>query len=179
MTLLWYSRKYSGAALALAAVLVAAGCGSGKGDGSASTTTRSAAGAPSITLVESAHDLGPWSRELSLPLGKAGVPVQFYVCAVRSKGRPAKPCTSEGAGALPHGGTLRLEQQPVGPGVERADTPGWGLVGTGEEGFMKVVLSDFVSTSNKPGRITYRVTQRDAAGHIVATSNTVVVNWQR
>jgi hypothetical protein len=170
----------SAGALGTIALLTASGCGGSKQPtatpGTTSTTAAVADGA-SITLLESAHDLGPWSRRISIRLGRAGVPVQFFVCAVRSKQPPAKPCAIQSAEKLPAGATLRLEQQPAGPGAKRADSPGWGLVGTGEEGFMKVVLSDFVSAANKPGLVTYRVTERDPSGHILATSNHVVVNW--
>jgi hypothetical protein len=170
----------SAGALGAIAVLAAAGCGSDKQpSANAGTTSTAAAGADaaSITLLESGHDLGPWSRRISVRLGKEGVPVQFFVCAVHSKEPPANPCASQSADKLPAGATLRLEQQPAGPGVERADTPGWGLVGTSEDGFMKTVLSDFVSAGNKPGLVTYRVTERDPSGRILATSNRVVINW--
>jgi hypothetical protein len=172
----------SAGALGAIAILAASGCGSGKQpNATAGTTSTAAADADgaSITLLESAHDLGPWSRRISVRLGREGVPVQFFVCAVHSKEPPAKPCTLQSADKLPAGATLRLEQQPVGPGAERADSPGWGLVGTSEDGFMKTVLSDFVSASNKPGPVTYRVTERDPSGRILATSNRVVINWHQ
>jgi hypothetical protein len=187
MSSLARSRKLfvtSAGVLGAIAILAASGCGSSKADTAApiTTTTTAAAAADdgaSITLLESAHDLGPWSRRISIRLGREGVPVQFYVCAVRSTDPPAKPCAIQFAAKLPAGATLRLEQQPVGPGAERADSPGWGLVGTSEDGFMKTTLSDFVSADNKPGRVTYRVTERDPSGRILATSNRVVINWHR
>jgi hypothetical protein len=171
----------SAGVLGAIALLTVSGCGSDKQPNATAATTSTAAIAAddgaSITLLESAHDLGPWSRRVSIRLGREGVPVQFYVCAVHSKQPPATPCAAESAEKLPAGATLRLEQQPVGPGAERADSPGWGLVGTSEDGFMKTVLSDFVSANNKPGPVTYRVTERDPSGHILATSNPVVVAW--
>jgi hypothetical protein len=173
----------SAGALGAIAILAASGCGSDKQPNAIAATTSTAAAAAddgaSITLLESGHDLGPWSRRISVRLGREGVPVQFYVCAVHSKVPPAKPCSIQSADKLPAGATLRLEQQPVGPGAERTDSPGWGLVGTSEDGFMKTVLSDFVSANNKPGPVTYRVTERDPSGHILATSNLVVINWHR
>jgi hypothetical protein len=185
MSSLAHSRKLfvaSAGVLGAIAVLAASGCGSSKADTAAPTTTTTTAAADdgaSITLLESGHDLGPWSRRISVQLGREGIPVQFYVCAVRSTKPPAKPCAIQSAEKLPAGATLRLEQQPVGPGAERADSPGWGLVGTSEDGFMKTVLSDFVSAGNKPGPVTYRVTERDPSGRILATSNPVVINWHR
>jgi hypothetical protein len=186
MSFLVRSRKLfvaSAGVLAAIALLALAGCGSDPQPNATAATTSTAAtaagGGASITLLESAHDLGPWSRRISIRLGREGVPVQFFVCAVHSKKPPSKPCTFQSANKLPAGATLRLEQQPVGPGAERADSPGWGLVGTAEDGFMKTTLSDFVSADNKPGRVTYRVTERDPSGRILATSNPVVVNWHQ
>jgi hypothetical protein len=186
MSFLVCSRKLfvaSAGVVGAIALLAVSGCGSDKQpDASAATTstaTTAADDGASITLLESAHDLGPWSRRISIRLGREGVPVQFFVCAVRSNDPPAKPCAIQSAAKLPAGATLRLEQHPVGPGAARADSPGWGLVGTSEDGFMKTVLSDFVSASNKPGPVTYRVTERDPSGRILATSNPVVVNWHR
>ena len=40
-------------------------------------------------------------------------------------------------------------------------------------------LSDFVSTNNKPGTVTYRATLRAPDGHILGTSNTVTISWHR
>ncbi len=72
---------------------------------------------------------------------------------------------------------MRLEQRPPGPGVKRADSPGWGLVGTSDQTELRVVLSDFVS-GNRPGTVTYRVTLRNPSGRILATSNTIMIDWQ-
>jgi len=144
------------------------------------TTTRQAGtGDSSITLLESAHNDGPWSRRLTRPLGRAGVPVQFYVCGVRGPVNPKEPCLAASPSALPAGSAIRLEQQPVGPGVERADTPGWGLVATADSQTFKVVLSDFVSTNNKPATVTYRATLRDRDGKILGMSDTATVTWHR
>jgi hypothetical protein len=169
-------------AAAAALLLLASGCGNGKPDraaGTTTTTSSAAADRASIALRVSAQDAGPWSRRLSIRLGRGGVPVQFFICGVRATEPQAQPCVAQPGAKLPSGATLRLEQQPPGPGAKRPDTPGWGLVGTGEDAFIKVTLSDFVSADNKPGTITYRVTERDPAGHILATSNPAVVSWHR
>jgi hypothetical protein len=136
-------------------------------------------GGTPITLLESAHNDGPWSRTLTRPLGKAGVPVLFHLCGVRGATNPADPCAATSPAKLPPGSSFRLEQQPVGPGVERPDAPGWGLVATADQPTFELSLSDFVSTNNKPGRVTYRATLRDRDGNILGTSNTVTVNWHR
>lgn len=73
---------------------------------------------------------------------------------------------------------MRLEQRPIGPAVKRADSPGWGLVGTSEEADLDIPLSSFVS-GNRPGPVTYRVTLRNRAGHVLATSNTITIAWHR
>jgi hypothetical protein len=165
------------AALALAA-LVVTGCSGGKSGRQSGTTTARAESA-TITLLEAAHIDGPWTRRLSLRLGRGGVPAQFYVCAVRGQPAAAQPCRGEPGSSLPAGSILRLEQQPVGPGLERADSPGWGLVATAEEPVLKVTLSDFVSANNKPATVTYRVTLRDPSGGVLATSNTITIAWHR
>lgn len=159
-------------AVALAcAVLVLPACGGGKSGSKSGTTSGE------LSLVEAAQPDGPWTRRLSLRLGRDGVPTQFYVCAVRKKG--AGPCTAAAGATLPARSTLRLEQHPVGPGLERPDSPGWGLVGTSGDPVLKLTLSDFVSVNNKPGNVTYRVTLRDPSGHVTATSNTVAISWRR
>jgi hypothetical protein len=171
-------------ALALAA-LVVSGCSGGKSDRESETTTSvptataERAGNAKITLLEAAHTDGPWTRRLSLRLGRGGVPAQFYVCAVWTQREVAEPCGTEPGGTLRAGSTLRLEQHPVGPGLERADSPGWGLVGTSEEPVLRITLSDFVSANNKPATVTYRVTLRDPSGRVVATSNTITIAWHR
>jgi hypothetical protein len=130
-------------------------------------------------LLEAGHNDGPWTRRLSLRLGRAGVPVQFFVCAVRGPLRGAGTCAAEPGATLPAGSTLHLEQHPAGPGIEQPDSPGWGLVGTSEQPELRIVLSDFVSVNNKPGTVTYRATLRDASGRATATSNTIAIAWHR
>jgi hypothetical protein len=178
---LFRSVAATGLLISTAAVLVA-GCSAGKKAAQSPTTTAGTQGAAdgtSITLLESGHNDGPWSRALTRPLGKAGVPVQFYLCGVRGQVKPTDPCLAASPGTLPAGATFRLEQQPVGPGVERPDSPGWGLVGTADSPAFQLSLSDFVSTNNKPGKVTYRATLRDPDGNILGTSNTVTVTWHR
>ena len=114
----------------VATAVVMAGCSSDHKASPGVTTTGKAQGPP-ITLLASATTDGPWSRTLSRPLGKAGVPVQFHLCGVRGATNPNRPCRAASAAArLPAGATFRIEQQPAGPGVVRPDTPGWGLIGT-------------------------------------------------
>lgn len=163
----------SATAVIVFAALLVSGCGgkSDRGSQTAATTEKD-----QIALLEAAQSDGPWTRRLSLRLGRAGVPTQFYVCAVRDG---AGPCAAREGATLPAGSTLRLEQQPVGPGLERPDSPGWGLVGTSEDPVLKLTLSDFVSVNNKPGHVTYRVTLRDPSGHVTATSNTTTISWHR
>lgn len=169
----------------LALVVVAgvvAGCSSGHkaAPGPPRTeTAQGATGGSTITLLASAHTDGLWSRTLSRPLGKAGVPVQFYLCGVRGVAEPNRPCSAAAPDKLPAGATFRIEQQPAGPGIVRPDTPGWGLIGTAEEPTFELSLSDFVSTNNKAGTVTYRATLRDRDGAILGTSNTVTVTWHR
>ncbi|MDX6476640.1 MAG: hypothetical protein QOH95_2151 [Gaiellaceae bacterium] len=167
--------------------LAVAGCGGSKSSRNSQTTattgngttTTAGPGKARITLLEAAQDDGPWTRRLSLRLGRAGVPVQFFVCAVVGGEGPAGTCRAEPGSTLPARSTLDLEQHPAGPGLQRPDSPGWGLVGTSEDPLLRIVLSDFVSTNNKPGTITYRVTLRNASGHLNATSNTIAVTWHR
>ena len=71
---------------------------------------------------------------------------------------------------------MRLEQRPIGPAARRADSPGWGLVGTSEEAYLDIPLSSFVS-GNRPGPVTYRATLRDGTGRVLATSNTITISW--
>src|SRR5262249_38087484 len=141
--------------------------------------TTSTIGNRKIALLEAEQADGPWTRRLSLRLGRGGVPTQFYVCAVRVQGQGSEPCGAEPGGTLPARSTLPLEQHPVGPGLERPDSPGWGLVGTSDEPELKLTLSDFVSANNKPGTVTYRVTLRDPSGRVTATSNTITIRWHR
>ena len=105
--------------------------------------------------------------------------MRIHLCGVRGTTDPARPCVATSAGTLPAGATLRIEQLPRGPGVEQPDTPGWGLVATSDQPTFELSLSDFVSTNNKPGKVTYRATLRDRAGHLLGTSNPVTVTWHR
>lgn len=195
MSVLWSSRKLfeasagrsatPGTALALLfalAALVLSGCSGGtSGSTSGTTTATTAAGSENakITLLGAKHNDGPWARSLSVRLGRGGVPVQFFICAVRGAPASTQPCKAPPGSMMPTRSTMRLEQQPVGPGIERPDSPGWGLVGTSEDPELSIVLSDFVSANNKPGPVTYRVTLRDPSGHVLATSNTITVHWHR
>lgn len=131
-----------------------------------------------ISLLGAPQHDGPWRRELALRLVGGGQPVPFYVCAVWSHVSPKRPCRAAPGGVLPFRAIMRLEQRPAGPGVKRADSPGWGLVGTSDQTELRVVLSDFVS-GDRPGTVTYRVTLRSPSGRILATSNTFAITWHR
>lgn len=171
-------RRLLFASLLLAAIIVS-GCSGGKPAGRSEPTTLAGSdGAPKITLREARLNDGPWRRHLSLRLGTGGQPVQFYVCAERSRVRPKKPCQAVPGSTLPFQAVLRLEQHPAGPGIKQASSPGWGLVGTSDQSELRIVLSDLVSGA-RPGRVTYRVTLRNASGRLLATSNTVTVAWHK
>jgi hypothetical protein len=167
------------ALLLITAAAVTAGCGSSHKTAQSPTTTAGTQSGPGITLLVAAHNDGPWARTLTLALGKAGVPRQFNLCGVYGAADPTRPCVADSSSRLPAGATFRLEQQPFGPGVERPDTPGWGLVGTADARTFELSLSDFVSTNNTPDTVTYRATLRDPDGDILGTSNTVTVTWHR
>ena len=165
-------------------MLLVSGCSGGKPAGGSQTategqtTTEAAEGAATITLRGARLNDGLWRRDVSLKLGRGGVPVSFYVCGVWSHARPKDPCRAAPGDVLPVGTTMRLEQRPIGPAIKRADSPGWGLVGTSEEAGLDVPLSSFVS-GNRPGPVTYRVTLRNASGRVLTTSNTITISWHR
>jgi len=178
--------------VAIAAFFVAGCSGDGGADGSTSAATTGAGtnggsptpvapGVPSTTISSwaSATNAGPWSPAVSLKLPKDfGIPTSFYVCAVWKHSASRAACEATPGVKLPIGTTLRLEQQPIGPAVTNADTPGWGTVATSEDATLSAVLSNFV-TGNKPGTFTYRTTLRDRAGQILARSNLVEVTWHK
>jgi hypothetical protein len=154
---------------------VAAGCGGGKSTVETGQTTGGTAG---ITLRGSKLNLGPWSPSLSLRLVLNGTPTTFYACAVWKQAFPEHSCEAAAGTKLPAGATMRLEQRPVGPALERADSPGWGLVATSEGAALEAVLSNNVS-GNRLGTVTYRVTLRNASGRVLARSNELTVDWHK
>jgi hypothetical protein len=162
-------------ALALPA-LAASGCGGGK---PAKPATTAAAGVPeTITVLGSRENTGPFEHALSLKLGNGIRPAAFFVCAAWGKETAPPDCTSAPGTRLPVGSTLRLEQRPPGPAATSPDSPGWGTVGTSEDAELAVPLSDAV-TGNRVGTVTFRVTLRNRAGHVLATSNAFTVTWRR
>lgn len=169
--------------LVLSALLVA-GCSGGKPSAGSptttggQTTTNAAQDPATIRLRGAASSTGPWKRHLSAKLGTGGNPGKFFVCGVWSHTPPKDPCRAPAGTVLPAGATMRLEQRPIGPAVERPDSPGWGLVGTSGEADLDIPLSSFVS-GDRPGPVTYRVTLRDGAGRVLATSNPITITWQK
>jgi hypothetical protein len=79
--------------------------------------------------------------------------------------------------ALPAGTVLRLEQSPVARALKRADSPGWGMLGSSPDGGLGAVLSNLV-TDNRRGTFHYRVTLRDRSNNILVASNTLTVVWR-
>jgi hypothetical protein len=102
---------------------------------------------------------------------------EFSVCATWNTQPPRRFNCSSGA-QLPANTTLRLEQSPAGHGLKRADSPGWGMVGSSEEATLEAALSNAVS-GNRPGTVHYRVTLRDSSGRVLARSNVLMVNWHQ
>lgn len=157
--------------VALACVLGFAACGNGATHAAVSV----AATADTITLQGRVHR-GPWQPTLSLKLGKTSL-TEFSLCAIWNK--PAVESSDCGHHApLPAGTALRLEQSPVGHGLKRADSPGWGMLASSEESVLEAALSNKVS-GNRLGAVHYRVTLRDTSGKILARSNPFAVTWHR
>jgi hypothetical protein len=165
-------------ALSVAVPALAAAFVTGCGGKSAATTSTAEAG-PTVSLGISVHAPGPWKRSISLKLLKGPVPVPFFACGTLNRNVPDQGCDSAPTISLPPGTNLRLEQRPSGPAVKRADSPGWGIVATSDESTLDAVLSSFVA-GNRLGRVTYKLTlRRRASGRVVATSNTVTVDWHK
>jgi hypothetical protein len=74
--------------------------------------------------------------------------------------------------------TLRLEQDPAGRGIKRADSPGWGMLAASSTASLGAVLSNTV-TGDVTGRFRYRVTLRDKAGKVLVRSNVLPIDWHR
>jgi hypothetical protein len=121
--------------------------------------------------------LGPWKKALYLKLVKTRLS-GFSVCGIRNWDPAEKfECDSAG-GRLPEGTNLRVEQSPIGKALRRADSPGWGMLGTAATARVGASLSN-VLTGDKFGKFRYRVTLRGAAGQVLATSNIVSVTWHK
>jgi len=156
--------------------LVVAGCTDGKPAAQTESTAGSVKAAPTITVLGSRSNTGPFGHSLSMKLVDGPQPISFYVCAAWSRETAPKGCTARSGDYLPAGAILRLEQQPPGPAVTFPDSPGWGTVGTADTPELRTVLSNGV-TGNKLGTITFRATMRDRSGRILATSNRFTLNW--
>ena len=132
--------------------------------------------ADQVTLRAKFHQ-GPWKKSLSLRLVKLRL-ISFQLCAIWNyQAGAAFDCDAAARNKLPAGTTMRLEQNPVAKAVRRADSPGWGMLGTSSDGGLGAVLSQLVS-GNRRGTFHYRVTLRDRSSHILATSNTFTLVWR-
>jgi hypothetical protein len=157
--------------LAAACVLAVAACG---GSAAHDAVSRTSTGG-TITLRARAHR-GPWRNALSLKLVKTSL-TEFSLCAVRNvKASESFECRARGR--LPVDTTLRLEQDPTGRGIKRADSPGWGMLAASSTASIGAVLSNTV-TGDVTGRFRYRVTLRDKAGKVLVRSNVLPIDWHR
>jgi hypothetical protein len=169
-------RRGSWLVSAVLMTLVLAGCTDDTPSTRTASTTGSATAGPTITVLGSRSNTGPFGHSLSMKLVDGPRPISFYVCAAWSRTTPPKGCTARPGDYLPAGALLRLEQQPPGPAVTYPDSPGWGTVGTSDTPQLRAPLSNGV-TGNKLGTVTFRATLRDRSGHILATSNRFTVTW--
>jgi hypothetical protein len=143
--------------------------------GGSPSTSRAPAMTGAITLRAHYHQ-GAWKRSLSIKLVKLKL-TDFTICAIWNwTPADAFDCRLASKGALPAGTSLRLEQSPIAKAVRRADSPGWGLLGTSPDAALGAVVSNLV-TGNKRGTFHYRVTLRDKANKVLVTSNTFTVVW--
>lgn len=159
------------APIALACVLGFAACGTG-------VTRDAVSGAASndtLTLRGRVHR-GPWRPALSLKLAQTSL-TEFSLCAVWDKAGVGSP-NCDRRGPLPAGTALRLEQSPVGRGIKRADSPGWGMLASSDDSVLEAALSNTAS-GNRLGTVHYRVTLRDTSGNVLARSNLFTVTWHR
>jgi hypothetical protein len=162
-------------AVAAASLALAWPVASGAG---APSGTRAAAQEPGHITLRLRYRGGPWKKALYVKLVKTRL-ISFSACAIRNwqPATEAFDCDLAG-GDLSGRNALRLEQNPIGGALRRSDSPGWGMVGASETSRLGAVLSNSV-TGDRFGIFHYRVTLRDASGRILATSNTVTINWHR
>ena len=142
------------------------------------STARESSSASGRIVLKARRGVGPWVTSLSLKLEKQKVK-SFTVCGVWGA-QVSDPftCRPVAGDPLPSGTTMRVEQSPIANAMRRPDSPGWGLVGTSMTGSVTVVLSNNL-TGNRLGTFRYRVTLRDASGHVLASSNKVTLVWHR
>ncbi len=157
-------------ALVCASVVLASALAS---DAQASGTSKAATG--TITLRARYHG-GLWQKSLYLKLVKLRL-TDFSLCAIWN--RPAGEtfdCGPASKRQLPDGTSLRLEQSPIARAIHRADSPGWGMLGSSPDAALGAVLSNLVS-GNREGTFRYRVTLRDSTNQLLVASNTLTVVW--
>jgi hypothetical protein len=128
-----------------------------------------------ITLRARYHG-GLWQKSLYLKLVKLRL-IDFSLCAIwNHTAGDTFDCEPASKRQLPEGTSLRLEQSPVARGVVRADSPGWGMLGSSPDAGLGAVLSNLVS-GNRVGTFRYRVTLRDRSNQLLVASNTLRVVW--
>ena len=120
---------------------------------------------------------GPWSTRLSVKLHRYALN-EFRVCGVWNWPAERRFTCLAASAKLPERTLLRIEQNPVGKAMKRADSPGWGLLGISSDPVVKAPLSNTM-TGNVYGTFYYRVTLRDLQGHVLLTSNKVSFTWHR
>lgn len=163
----------SAVATAALAMGVAAGW-SGVHGPAAGHTAREEAGTVTLRMR---YRLGPWKQSLYLKLNKLKLST-FSVCGIRNWQSTEKFGCDVSGSRLPEQMSMRIEQSPIAKALRRDDTPGWGMLGFSQTARIGAAVSN-VLTGDKYGTYRYRVTLRDSAGKIVATSNIVKVTWHR
>jgi hypothetical protein len=159
---------------ALAAALVSTGVVSACASADAERETPAAA---SIAL-RARIDHGAWQQRLSLKLVKTKL-ITFSLCAVWEAPSGSEfTCAAPQGARLPTGTTMRLEQHPVGQALERADSPGWGMLAASSTASLGAVLSNTVG-GDVIGTFRYRVTLRDSDGKVLVSSNVFPIHWHR
>lgn len=170
----------AGFALFVAAVALAIPLGSGAAADRAGAPSAGSADAPGTITIRARTGEGAWRPGLSLQLHKLKL-TPFSVCALWNKpaGAPwSVVCHADAAAHLPAGTVMRLEQNPIRLALKRDDSPGWGMLAVSDQAELEAVLSNTI-TGNTYGTLHYRVTLRDSAGKVLATSNTIKLVWHR
>jgi hypothetical protein len=163
------------------ACLLATGASAGRTGASTARVahgTGIAAEDPGVITLRVRINHGAWKRSLSLKLVKTKL-TSFAVCAIRNWDTGQRyDCDFDRGTRLPTGMIMRLEQNPIAKALKRADSPGWGMLGLSTTGRLGAVLSNTL-TGDKFGTFRYRVTVRDDAGKVLATSNAITISWHR
>jgi hypothetical protein len=133
-------------------------------------------GVTGTIMLRARYHGGPWKKSLYVRLVKLRL-TDFTVCAIWNHTAGEKfDCEPASQRQLPEGTSLRLEQSPVARGVVRADSPGWGMLGSSSDAGLGAVLGNLVS-GNRVGTFRYRVTLRDRTNQLLVASNTLSVVW--